>query len=296
MKKQRRRFGDRYDGRILKNIDPFYKIVPYIMKSRVDAQVYFDEKIYLEKTEKFLHQKREEKMSIGFLHVVCAAMVRTISQKPRLNRFVSGRKLYSRNGIFISLAVKKDMTEDSPETTVKIEFQPTDTIYDVVEKVNKAVSENQNQTDDIEKDNETDKTAKLIMRCPSIIVRGIVKLITWLDNHGKMPKILNKVSPFHTSLFITDLGSLGIQPVYHHIYDFGTTSIFISFGIKNKERVIDRNNEIVERKYVGMKVVVDERICDGFYYAKSLRIFKRYMENPLLLENAPEKIVLDHEI
>lgn len=293
MSKNKRRFGDRYDGKKLRKIDPFYKIVPYIMKSRVDSQVYFDDKIILDRTEKFLRQKREEnKLDIGFLHIVMAAMVRTISQKPRLNRFVSGRKLYSRNDIYMSIAVKKSMSEDSPETTVKIKFEPTDTIYDVVEKVNKAVKENQV----VAKDNEADKTAKLIMMCPSIIVRGFVKLLTWLDSHGKMPKIINRISPFHTSLFITDLGSLGIQPVYHHIYEFGTTSIFIAFGIKNKEKIFDKQNNIIERKFVDMKVVTDERICDGYYYAKAFRIFRRYMENPHFLEEPPKEVIIDHEI
>ncbi len=292
MKRKRRRFGDRYDGKLLKKIDPFYKIVPYIMKDRVDSQVYFDDKIMLDKTEKFLKQKREEKEYISFLHIVCAAMVRTISQKPRINRFVSGRKLYARNGIYISLAVKKDMSEDSPETTIKIKFEPTDTIYEVAEKINKAINENKNS----EENNDTDKTAKLIMLCPGIIVKGIVGFLKWLDKHGKMPKIINRVSPFHTSLFITDLGSLGIQPAYHHIYEFGTTSIFIAFGIKNKEKYINRNDDICERRFVDMKVVIDERICDGFYYAKSFRIFRRYMENPHILEKAPEKVIEDNEI
>lgn len=292
MNKKRRRFGDRYEGRILKKVDPFFKIIPYIMKSRVDAQVYFDDKIILTKTEKFLQEKREEKINIGFLHIVCAAMVRTISQKPKLNRFVSGRKMFARNGIYISLAVKKDMTEDSPETTVKVKFEPTDTIFDVVEKVNRAVNESQGQ----KTSNDTDKTAKIISMCPRFIISILVKVLTWLGKHGKMPKVINEVSPFHTSLFITDMGSLGIRPVYHHIYDFGTTSIFIAFGIKNKEKVFDRNNNIIERKFIDMKIVVDERICDGFYYAKALRIFKRYMENPHLLVNAPEKVVEDNEI
>lgn len=292
MKKERRRFGDRYDGKLLKGMDPFYKIIPYIMKSRVDAQVCFDDKVILTKTEDYLRQKRAENINMRFLHVVCAAIVRTISQKPRLNRFVAGRKLYARNGIFISLAVKKDMSENSPETTVKIEFEPTDTIFDVVEKVNRAIYENQSQA----ANNETDKTAKLIMMCPGFIVRAIVKLATWLDNWGKLPKILNRVSPFHTSLFVTDMGSLGVQPVYHHIYNFGTTSIFVAFGIKNKEKIIDRNNNIIERRYIDMKIVVDERICDGYYYAKAFRIFRRYMENPHLLEKAPEKVIEDDEI
>ncbi len=292
MKKKRRRFGDRYDGRLLKKIDPIFKMIPFIMKERVDAQVYFNDKIILDKTEKFIHTKRKEGINVTFLHILMAAMVRTISQKPKINRFIAGRKIFARNEILISLAVKKDMKEDSSETTVKIKFDPTDNIYEVVEKVNKVILGNKSE----ESSNDTDKTAKLITFCPNIIIRGFVKILTWLDYHGKMPKFINNVSPFHTSLFITDMGSLGIQPVYHHIYDFGTTSIFIAFGTKNKEKVFDKNNNIIERKYIDMKVVTDERICDGFYYAKAFRIFKRYMENPHLLVSAPEKVVNDNEI
>jgi len=292
MKKTRRRFGDRYDGRLLRKVDPFYKIIPYIMKTRADSQIFFDDKIILEKTEKYIQEKRAQNINIGFLHVVIAAMVRTMALKPRLNRFVSGRKIYARNGIYVSLAVKRDMSEDSPETTIKLEFEPTDTLFEVMEKIDKAISENKqaNAT------NDTDKTAKLIMMCPGFLVRFLVGFLTWLDHRGKMPKVLNRVSPFHTSVFITDLGSVGIQPVYHHIYEFGTTSIFVAFGIKNKERIIDRNHNIVEQKYVNVKVVVDERICDGYYYAKAFRIFRRLVENPHLLEVAPEKVVEDNEI
>lgn len=292
MKKTRRRFGDRYDGRLLRKVDPFYKIIPYIMKTRADSQIFFDDKIILEKTEKYIQEKRAQNINIGFLHVVIAAMVRTMALKPRLNRFVSGRKIYARNGIYVSLAVKRDMSEDSPETTIKLEFEPTDTLFEVMEKIDKAISENKqaNAT------NDTDKTAKLIMMCPGFLVRFLVGFLTWLDHRGKMPKVLNRVSPFHTSVFITDLGSVGLQPVYHHIYEFGTTSIFVAFGIKNKERIIDRNHNIVEQKYVNVKVVVDERICDGYYYAKAFRIFRRLVENPHLLEVAPEKVVEDNEI
>lgn len=292
MNKKRRRFGDRYDGKLLRKVDPFYKIIPYIMKTRVDSQVFFDDKIILEKTEKYIQDKRAQNINVSFLHIVIAAMVRTMALKPRLNRFVSGRKIYARNGIFVSLAVKRDISEDSPETTIKMEFEPTDTIFDVMEKMNKAINENK-QTNAT---NDTDKTAKLIMMCPGFLVRFLVGFLNWLDHRGKMPKVLNRVSPFHTSVFVTDLGSLGVQPVYHHIYEFGTTSIFVAFGIKNKERIIDRNHNIVEQKYVNVKIVVDERICDGYYYAKAFRIFRRYVENPQLLEVAPEKVVEDNEI
>ena len=287
---KRRRFGDRYDGRLIRDIDPFYKIIPYIMRSRIDAQNFYEDRIDIYQLERYLRNKRNNGCkNLGFLHVVIAAVVRTISQYPRLNRFIAGRKIYARNEILISFAIKKELNEDSPETTLKIKFEPTDTLEVVVEKIDKALKENK----DINAKNETDRTAKIIMMCPGFIVRFLVWILRKLDNVGLMPKIINEVSPFHTSVFITDLGSLGIQPIYHHLYEFGTTSIFIAFGIKHKRWVLDASKNIIQEKYIDIKVTTDERIVDGYYYAKAFKYFKKLLENPEKLESPPERVVED---
>ncbi|MDF2950235.1 MAG: hypothetical protein K0R07_2285 [Sedimentibacter sp.] len=286
----KRRLGDRYDGRLLKKIDPFFKVMPYLMRTRGDSQVFFDDRIELEKVEEFLKQKRRSgNRDVKFLHIIIAAMVRTISQKPRLNRFIAGQKIYARNEILVSLAIKKQLKENSVETTIKLKFEPEDTLGNVVAKVNAVVSENKND----ENKNDTDKTAKVFSLCPGFVIKFLVWLLTKLDYFGLMPRILNKVSPFHTSVFITDLGSLGIQPVYHHIYEFGTTSVFVAFGAKQKEKVLDDKNAVIEKKYVNLKVVADERIVDGHYYASAFRLFKKLIENPERLELVPEKIFED---
>ncbi|HHW48344.1 MAG TPA: 2-oxo acid dehydrogenase subunit E2 [Clostridiaceae bacterium] len=289
---RKRRFGDRYDGRLLRTIDPFYKIIPYIMSNRVDAQNFYNDKIDIERIEAFLRKKRNSNIkNLSFLHIVLAAIVRTISQRPGLNRFIAGQKIYARNEILISLAIKKELREDSPETTVKIKFEPTDTLYEVVAKVNEAIENN--KKDEVK--NDTDKTAKIIMLCPGFLVKFIVWIVSKLDYIGLMPKIFNRVSPFHTSVFVTDLGSLGIPPVYHHLYNFGTTSIFVAFGAKQKEKVINRDNNIVERKYVPVKIVTDERIVDGHYFASAFKLFKKYLKNPESLEVPPEQVFEDIE-
>jgi len=289
---RRRRFGDRYDGRLIRTIDPFYKIIPYIMRSRVDAQNYYNDRIDIEKIESFLRTKRNsESKSISFLHIVMAAMVRTISQKPGLNRFVAGQKIYARNEILISLAIKKELREDSPETTIKIKFDPTDTLSEVVAKVNEAIESNKK----IETNNDTDKTARIIMLCPGFVVKFLVWFFRKLDYFGLMPKVLNRVSPFHTSVFVTDLGSLGIQPVYHHLYDFGTTSVFVAFGSKQRERIINKDNKIVERRYIPVKIVTDERIVDGHYFASAFKLFKSYLKNPERLVEPPKEVFDDIE-
>ena len=293
MKKYKKRLGDRYDGRYLWGIDPFYKIIPYIMKTRVDSQVYFEDKINIDNTSAFIKDMRKnEKIKVGYLYVIIAAIVRTIALKPRLNRFVSGRRIYARNEISVSLAIKKAMNENTPETTIKVSFDPNDTLYDVVRKVDSAINSNK----DVDAKNDTDKVAKAIMYCPGFIIRFLISLLNFLDHHGKLPKFINRVSPFHSSLCITDLGSLGIEPVYHHIYEFGTTSLFLAFGSKNKERSINKDGEIEEKRYINMKAVVDERICDGFYYARAFKVFKKLVENPKLLTVPPKKVYEDNEI
>lgn len=292
MNNTKRRFGDRYDGRLLRTLDPFYKIIPYIMKTRIDAQNYFEDKIEISNTEKFIIRKRKETgEKVAFLHVIIAAMVRLISQKPALNRFVAGQKIFARNEILLSFVLKKEFNESSPETTLKVKFNHNDTFMDVVRKVNKAIEENQNPAEK----NDTDKLAKLIMAIPGQLVRFLVWVLRSLDYMGLMPKIINRLSPFHTSVFITDLGSVGIQPVYHHLYDFGTTSTFVAFGIKMKEKVINSDNEIENRKYVRVCVVTDERIADGHFFATAFKLYRKLIKNPEILDNPPEQIFEDIE-
>lgn len=290
MNKRKRRLGDRYDGRLLRTLDPFYKIIPYIMKTRIDAQNFFGDKLEITNTEKFIIKKRKETgEKVGFFHVVIAAMVRTIAQKPALNRFVAGQRIFARNEILISFAIKKELREDSAETTLKVKFSPDDTFMDVVRKVNEAIEENKNP----DTKNDTDNLAKLIMAIPGQLVRFLVWLLRSLDYMGLMPKIINRLSPFHTSVFITDLGSVGIQPVYHHLYDFGTTSAFVAFGIKMKEKVINSNNEIENKKYIRVCVVTDERIADGHFFANTLKLYRNLIKNPNVLDLPPKQIFED---
>lgn len=290
MAKYKKRFGDRYDGRRIRTLDAFYRIIPFIMKNRVDSQNYFEDKIEISRTEAFLRKKRKNSdISIGMLHILIAAMVRTIALKPGLNRFIAGQNIYARNEILVSLAIKKELKEDSPETAIKFKFEASDTLDQIVEKINIQIEKNKIP----ESDNNADKTARLIMFCPGILVKFLVFIIRLLDYFGIMPRIINEISPFHTSVFITDLGSLGIQPVYHHLYDFGTTSIFVAFGSKVKEKVIDSNNEFVDKKYIKIKIVTDERIVDGYYYASAFKLYRTLVQNPEKLELTPDKLESD---
>ena len=290
MAEYKRRFRDRYDGRRLRTLDPFFRIIPFIMRYRSDSQNYFEEKIEIGRTEAYLRNRRRATgQKVTLLHVMIAAMVRTLALKPALNRFVAGQQIYARNEILVSLAIKKEMKVDSPETTVKFKFEPTDTLTEVAEKINRQIEENKI----LDAKNDTDKVARLIMLCPGLIVKLFVFIIRFLDYFGLMPKALYEVSPFHTSFFITDVGSIGIHPIYHHLYDFGTTSIFVAFGIKTKEKVIDSNNEIKDKRFITLKISTDERIVDGHYYASAFKLYKILVQNPERLEVPPAKVEKD---
>ncbi|MBE6631750.1 MAG: hypothetical protein E7623_03520 [Ruminococcaceae bacterium] len=289
---RKRRFGDRKDGRRVRTAPPMTKLEPYIMRRRSDAQNFFADSLNIEKTEKFCREKvKEGKTNFSILHVILAAYSRTVSQRPALNRFISGQKLYSRDDeIVINMAVKKEMTIEAEDTMIKVVLSPSDTIDEVYEKFNKVV------TDALSTSGGTsfDGVAKFLSIIPGFIFRGIFKLLDHLDYHGWLPKFLtNEVSPFHGSMIITSMGSLGIKPVYHHLYDFGNLPVFLAYGSKQTEYKLASDGTVVKHKYIDLKAVTDERICDGFYYASCFKLIKRYVENPEMLLAPPEKIYKD---
>ena len=290
VKKRRRRFGDRNDGRKLRTIPPMNKLMPYIMAKRSDAQNTFADSIEVTKTDAFCRARVKEGMTnFGFLHVLLAAYVRMLSQYPAANRFVNGQKIYARNDIEIVMTVKKHMKLDSPDTCIKVKFEPTDTVYDVYKKFNDVVQANVGNDDE----SSFDVLAKVLNFIPGLLLRWTVKLLFALDYWGLLPRWLTKLSPFHGSMIVTSMGSLGIKPIYHHIYDFGNLPVFLSYGVKRTVSVIERDGSIVKKRYIDLKAVTDERICDGYYFASAFKAFKSYIEKPEQLLTSPENVVED---
>ena len=289
-KKRRRRFGDRAEGRKLRTLLPMHRIMPYIMPRRSDALNYFSDTFDMTKVDAFCRQKvKDGYTNFGFLHVLLAAYVRMLSQRPAANRFVSGQKIYARNEIEIVMTVKKEMTIEAPETCIKVVFEPTDTIDDVYRKFNDVVSEVVGQTEETS----FDKLAKLINYIPGLLLRWTVKFLNFLDYFGWLPRSLTKLSPFHGSMIVTSMGSLGINPIYHHLYDFGNLPVFLAYGKKQTKKVLDEDGNVTSKRYIELKVVTDERIFDGFQYAAGFKCWKKYIENPSLLTAPPETVKYD---
>ncbi len=292
MGKRKRKWGDRSDGWRLRGLDPYDTVSPYIMVERCDAQNFFNDKFEISAAEAYIKQKKEKGMiNFGIMHVLLAAYVRTVSQRPYLNRFLSGQKVYARNSIQVNMAVKHQLKPDETNTVIKVFFEPTDTADEVYEKFSKTYSEAFAGGE-----NDFDGTARILNYIPGLFKKFAVWFLKLLDYFGLLPKFLLNVSPFHGSMFITSMGSLGIPPIYHHLYNFGNIPIFIAFGAKRLACELTPDGEVVRKKYVDYTVVTDERICDGFAYAQAFKSFRRYLANPSLLDVPPEEVVEDGDI
>lgn len=276
-------FGYRSDGKKIKKLTPIFKIMPCVMLDRADSQVYFKQDIALKYLDEYIDRKAQEGIRLSYMNIIYAAIVRIIGERPRLNRFAMNGALYQRDKIYVSLVIKKSLTDDGVETPLKLKFNGDENIFEIKEKLDATIEKNK----DVEAANKTDKLVSILSAIPSGLIRAIVKFLMFLDKHGIMPKKIIEASPFHTSVFLTNVGSLGIDSIYHHIYNFGTTSMFFSMG-KKKKSYIYEDEEFKEEKCITLAFVGDERICDGYYYASSFKLLSKYLKKPELLEENGE--------
>lgn len=272
-------FGHRSDGRKLKTVPPFFRVIPCVMLERNDAQVYFKQDIKLKELDEYIDRKAKEGIKLSYMNIIYAAIVRIIAERPYLNRFAMNGSLYARNQIFVSLAIKKSFADEGQETTIKLPFTGTENIFEIKEKLDNAIEKNK----DYSTSNNTDALAKAFSIVPNGFIRVAFKFIKFLDKHGAVPKAILSASPFHTSVFLTNVWSLGIDSIYHHLYNFGTTSLFFAMGKKKKSYIYD-DDEMHEEKCITIAFVGDERICDGYYYATSFKQLSKYLKKPELLE------------
>lgn len=280
----------RKNARLLKTLSPYEQILGHIMPRRSDSQVFFTDDIDCANIDTYIEKKRAEGIEITYLDVFAAATVRMYALRPALNRFTMNGRVYVNDKIYMSMAVKKSLREDSGSTTIKIPFTGHENIFDVRQAFYDEIHNNK----ELDTENGTDKTASILTHIPNWVLKFAMAIIRWADRHNLLPASLVKVSPFHGSVFITYLKSLGIPGVYHHIYDLGTIGQFIAVGKERKVPVIDSvTGEIRPGKVITLMIVADERICDGLYYARSMRLFRKYLENPGRLEERLEKVEED---
>ena len=285
-------WGDRNDGRRIRTLSPLAQITSYFQVERNSCTNLFEESFEITHVERYIRQKRREGYTdFGITHVLLAAYVRGLCKYPQLNRFISGQKVYSRGeDIQYCMVVKKEMTVDAPDTTIKVHLSRKDTAVDVYRKLNAAVDEVKATQ---ELDSGIDNLIAYLLLIPGVVLKFVVWLLKLLDYFGMLPKFLTELSPFHGSLFFTSMGSLGIPPIYHHLYDFGNLPVFGAFGCKRRALEVLEDGSVVQRKYLDCKFTLDERIVDGYYYAAFFKHYKRILAHPEILDNPPEEVVKD---
>lgn len=275
----------RKDGRRIKTAQPMYQVAMHVMAERNDAMNMIELDIKHEPLHQYVNKKRNEGVTISHLAIIIAAYVRTVSQYPALNRFIVNKRLYARNEIAVGMVVLKP--GDTDGTMNKMYFRPDMTIFEVQKTLDEYIEQNR-QTGDT---NKTDNLIRILLSIPGLCRLG-VNLLKWLDKHNILPRAIIEASPFHCSMTITNLASIGTNYIYHHVYNFGTTSMIMAMG-NLREVPAKKHGEIVFERCIPLGVVMDERIASGCQYAMAFRIMQKYLKNPELLEVPPETVVED---
>ena len=285
-------FGRRADGRRVKKLDPIVQMTPYLMPMRCDAQVFLEHKADYEKLSRYIVQKSREGQKVTFMQILVAAYVRAISRNPEVNRFIFNKQYYSRNNCSVSYTVLKDPQDTgSNETTVRILFDLTDTLFDVRDRMNAAVEASRATEDG----DFVIRLASALLGVPGLatLVGSAVKL---LDRYGIAPKVLLRELPFYSGMFITNNGSIGLHHPWHHIYNFGDVSLFIGMGTLVKEAFLENDGKVRMRRWLPLGITADERVCSGAHYARFFGDMRRYLDHPELLETPPEAVRFDEGV
>ena len=274
----RRRWGDRRDGKVIRDIDSMHYIMPLMYPNRCDNEAFMTLHINLEKTEEYIKQKNKENPDnkIAIFEIIIAATLKAIRLRPHMNRFIANKTMYQRNELTAAFTVKKNFRDDGEETLARVVAEDGDTLDTINKKVVDQINFCKTSTD------ESTEAMNFIQKLPG--KKFIGAMARMLDRHGLMPKSVIATDPYQCTVVLTNLGSIGMNIGYHHLMNWGTTSIFIVIGKKHNRPHYDKDGNITMRREMSLSITIDERISDGFYYARSLRLLKKLIENPELLE------------
>ncbi len=282
MEKQKKRFGDRKDARLVRDADALHVIMPYIMPNRADNEAFISEKIDLTNINEYLKEKNYDGIDFKYtiFHVITAALAKTIVQRPKMNRFIKGHRLYQRDKLTFSFVAKKVFSDDGEEALMFITCDENSTLDSIHGAIREKVTK-------VRKSDEVDHTTGMmnkLTKVPRFLMRFAFRILHLLDYYGKLPDVLCKEDPEFASVFMTNLGSIKLNAGYHHLANWGTNSIFIVLGEKHLSPYYDEYGNVDMRETMNIGFTLDERIADGYYYSKTIKLFKHLLENPHLLD------------
>lgn len=269
---------ERADGYLVEDGDPMNLIMPYMMTSRIESQVFYSYSIPYEEIAKYIKEQRNLGKRVTFFNILVAAIKQTVTERPHLNRFISGRRLYQRKNFETLYVVKDSLSDEANESIARISFADTDDLQAIANKMNRTNSLLKAGAENLD-----DKAISLLLKLPRFLIRAVFSFYSWLDYHGIAPSFAVEQLPFYSTIFISHLGTIGGDAVFHHLYEMGTCSIFLTVGRLRKQAFYE-NEQVVWKKVIELAFTVDERICDGYYLVKSLKRLNYYLQNPKLLE------------
>jgi len=292
VKKNQKRRGDRFDASWVRDCDPMHGFMPYLLPNRTDCEAFIQESIDLTRLNEFIEKKNtglDKKHRYTIFHCVACALVKTVTLRPKMNYFVKGHRLYSRNHVSVAFTLKKYFSDEAHEALAFKKFGPDTTIDSFHEEIMQEIFECRRED---KLDNSTDAMA-VLMKLPRFILRPLVKILHCLDYYGKVPYDLIKADPNYASIFISNLGSIKLKAGYHHLNNWGTNSLFVVIGEKHLEPVFNADGSYEMHEMLPLGLTLDERIADGYYYSKTVKLFKHILENPELLDRpANEEVAL----
>lgn len=293
--KQRRR-GDRRDAKLARDLDSMHVFMPFLLPKRTDNEAVMNEVIDLTSVMEYIERKNAGNPDYKYtiFQVICAALAKTVYLRPKMNRFVSGHRTYDRNDLSFSFVVKKKFVDDAHESLAimkmdqESEISPMDQFHDKLRDIvySVRVHDKQDSTTDI---------MDIFKKLPRWLTRMIVGCLNILDYYGKVPAALSKSDPYNSTIFITNLGSIKMSANYHHLVNWGTNSFFVVVGEKYRRPYFREDGSYELRDALELGITVDERIADGLYFAGSIRLLRRLLNEPELLE-LPFSTPVEYEI
>lgn len=290
MEQKKRRRGDRKDGYLVRDIDSMHALAPYMLPNRADNEAFLTETLDMTNVIKYIDNKNADnpEFKYTFFHFLVAAIAKTIVLRPKMNRFYSGHRLYDRKDLLFSFVVKKQFSDSGMEVlaTIKIDqdsdVPPIEQVYEKVKKIVFSVRKGDKQ------DSATDKM-DILLKIPRPILRFAIRVLRWLEYHGKYPKALMCDDPYYSSVFLSNLGSIKMSADYHHLANWGTNSIFGIIGEMKPMPFYGEDGSVSVKKGLTLSMTIDERIADGFYFANSIKILRKLVENPELIDEPINK-------
>lgn len=271
-------WGNRPDGTKIQGLSPMRALMPHIIRSRNGAVVYHRQRLDLTRTLPWLEQRTQRDGSrVTLFHLVQYALLRVLQERPQLHRFVSGGTIYQRRALQLSFAVKKKLDDAAGMTAVKVSFAPGDTLADVVRRADACIAEGRGAAL-----LPAEQEMALASKLPVWLLGWLVALQRQLDAWNLLPAFATATDPLYASAFLANLGSIGLDAPLHHLFDWGTVPIFGAIGKVHKAPWVDEHGNLVVRETVEIAWSYDERIADGLYCARSMKILQRIVEEPEL--------------